>query len=276
MKLSELSIQSLVPFITGDNSPSPDKSGPEIIKFFNLFGINDEYSFQNGGLPESLSRRQYTEKTLKSLNDTYSLKTLIETLVDSRNVNNEDEIATAINQILKHDNQFLEKNAENIYKVIGKGIDDNISIYAHFDEIKVEILQHIQNAQLCIWVAMAWFTDKDLANELLKQHHSGLNIQVLVNNDETTQKYGLDFSSKGIEYYTFSPKSIFGKKIMHNKFCIIDMKKTIHGSYNWTNNAIYNNENITISESRELAEGFARQFIQLKLEAKKSSKLRGK
>ena len=36
------------------------------------------------------------------------------------------------------------------------------------------------------------------------------------------------------------------------------------------------NENITISESRELAEGFARQFIQLKLEAKKSSKLRGK
>ena len=42
----------------------------------------------------------------------------------------------------------------------------------------------------------------------------------------------------------------------------------IHGSYNWTNNAKYNNESITITESRELAEEFAEQFIKLKVNIK--------
>ena len=66
--------------------------------------------------------------------------------------------------------------------------------------------------------------------------------------------------------------SNFGKKIMHNKFCIIDFKKVIHGSYNWTNNAKYNNESITITESRELAEEFAEQFIKLKVNIKNPEK----
>ncbi|WP_081324548.1 phospholipase D-like domain-containing protein [Vibrio splendidus] len=51
---------------------------------------------------------------------------------------------------------------------------------------------------------------------------------------------------------------------MHNKFCIIDLYKVIHGSYNWTSNAQYNNESITIMESRDLAEEFSRQFIELR------------
>ena len=51
---------------------------------------------------------------------------------------------------------------------------------------------------------------------------------------------------------------------MHNKFCIIDLNKVIYGSYNWTGNAKYNNESITITEGREVAEDFANQFIQLR------------
>ena len=51
---------------------------------------------------------------------------------------------------------------------------------------------------------------------------------------------------------------------------MIDIKKVVHGSYNWTNNAKYNNESITITESRELAEDFSQQFIQLKQAHKKS------
>lgn len=50
---------------------------------------------------------------------------------------------------------------------------------------------------------------------------------------------------------------------MHNKFCIIDLYKVIHGSYNWTNSAEYNNESITITDSRALAEEFSTYFIEL-------------
>ncbi|MFM6023723.1 MAG: phospholipase D-like domain-containing protein [Dolichospermum sp.] len=52
---------------------------------------------------------------------------------------------------------------------------------------------------------------------------------------------------------------------MHNKFCMIDLKTVIHGSYNWTNKARFNKETITtIQDDRETAEKFADQFIQLK------------
>ena len=54
------------------------------------------------------------------------------------------------------------------------------------------------------------------------------------------------------------------QNIMHHKFCVIDLKTVIHGSYNWTNKARWNKETISIDISRELAEKFASEFINLK------------
>ncbi len=270
MKLSDLSIHTIVDIILGDNAPSPRMTGSEIIKFFNIYGIRDVYDSSNGGLPNALSRKQYTLNILKSLNNLPILKLLVEGLVDSRRVKNEDEIAEAINLIIKHDGYSLEKNSDQIYKITGCDITDQIEVKAHFEEIRKEIIDHIKEANFMIWVAMAWFTDKYLAKELWLKHQAGINIQVIVNNDEITLKNGRDFSKVGIEYYKVSPDSEFGKKIMHNKFCVIDLKKVIHGSYNWTNNAVYNKENITVTESRELAEDFSQQFIDLKKNAIKN------
>ena len=272
MKLSDFSIEALNPFITGDESPAPRMSGPDIIKFFNIFGIRDVYSFDKGGLPNGVSRREYVSITLKALNGKPTFKTMIEGLVDTRRVKNSDELAELINEVIKHDSYKLEKSPDGVYKISGADLDEKIDIQVHFQEIKDQLINSIQNAKLSVWVAMAWFTDKEIANELLKKHWEGINIQVIVNDDEITKKYGLDFSSKGIEFYKGNPSSNFGKKIMHNKFCIIDFKKVIHGSYNWTNNAKYNNESITITESSELAEEFAEQFIKLKVNIKNPEK----
>ncbi len=111
---------------------------------------------------------------------------------------------------------------------------------------------------------MAWFTDKEIGNELRTKHSNGVNVQVVVNDDETTARYGLKFDSRGIEYVKVAPDSPWGQTIMHNKFCIIDLKIVIHGSYNWTGNAQYNNEAITITKNRETAEEFAAEFLKLK------------
>ena len=51
---------------------------------------------------------------------------------------------------------------------------------------------------------------------------------------------------------------------MHNKFCVIDLAIVINGSYNWTKKAKFNKENITVDNSRELAEKFAAEFLVLK------------
>ena len=222
MKISDFSIEALNPFLTGDESPAPRMSGVDLVKFFNLFGVRDVYSFNNGGLPNKVSRREYVTITLKTLNGKPNFKKLIEGVVDSRRAKNSDELAILINEIIKHDLYKLEKDINGIYKISGADPEEKVDIEAHFQEIKFQIIEAIHNAKLLIWVAMAWFTVKEIANKLLEKHKEGLNIQVIVNDDEISQKYGLNFSSKGIEFYMGNPASTFGKKIMHNKFCIID------------------------------------------------------
>jgi len=76
--------------------------------------------------------------------------------------------------------------------------------------------QCIRNARFTIWVAVAWFTDKDLGNELRKKHRSRMNVRVIVNDDQITEQQGLQFYTKGIEYTIVSPESPWGKKLMQN------------------------------------------------------------
>ncbi|MFE4430445.1 phospholipase D-like domain-containing protein [Peribacillus butanolivorans] len=40
----------------------------------------------------------------------------------------------------------------------------------------------------------------------------------------------------------------------HNKFCIIDLKYIMSGSYNWSKKAQYNKEDYSFTTSREVAE----------------------
>ena len=64
----------------------------------------------------------------------------------------------------------------------------------------------------------------------------------------------------------FAPSNNKFNKLMHNKFCVIDLEKVIHGSYNWTNKAQYNNETISIIDNRLEAKKFAEQFLKIKQE----------
>lgn len=81
MKLSEYTIQQLVPFITGNNYP-PTRSGRELVALFNKFGFEDVYK---EGLPtnpktgQNLSRKQYVEDRLLKGNN--NLRLLLEQII---------------------------------------------------------------------------------------------------------------------------------------------------------------------------------------------------
>lgn len=265
MKLSDFSIDSLTSSVTGEEEDSIYASGPDLVRFFNSFGFRDTYSMSGGGLPGNVSRTAYARDSLKKLNGKPELRSLVEALADSRRVEDADAAALRINEIIKHDGYTLEKSPSDIYKIAGAELATPTQVKAHFAEIKNEIVTNIRKSEFSIWIAVAWFTDKDIGNELLEAKKKGVNVQVIVNDDDITQKHGLDFSVRKIEYYKISPDSVWGKKLMHNKFCIIDLKRTIHGSFNWTGNASYNDEGITTTDSRDIAEEFSREFIRLKL-----------
>ncbi len=139
---------------------------------------------------------------------------------------------------------------------------DQIAINAYFEEIQKNIIEQIEAAKFTIWVAVAWFTDQVLFEQLVAKKNQGINVQLIIIDDEINRKSGLNYEER-FETYRVAKIGKY-ENMMHNKFCVIDLKIVIHGSYNWTQRARFNCETIVVENSRENAEKFAEQFIQLK------------
>jgi phosphatidylserine/phosphatidylglycerophosphate/cardiolipin synthase-like enzyme len=265
MRLSDLTIESIKEFISGDNQLTPSLSGPNILKLFNKVGFKDVYKWDDGGMPNSLSRNGYVIEKLYEINGTKNLIKLLEIIFDPRHFANDQEknikiAVEKINPLLQQDGYRLEE-FEARYKIIGSDLPDEIAIEIHFEEIQPQIIEQIRSAKFSIWLAVAWLTDKVLIRELYNKKREGLSVRIVVLDDDINQKYGIDYE-KFFEAKRFKPTGIY-KNIMHHKFCVIDLKTIIHGSYNWTNKARWNKETVSIDHSRELAEKFSTEFIEL-------------
>ena len=109
---------------------------------------------------------------------------------------------------------------------------------------------------------MAWFTNKELYDELVKKKMQGVNVQVIIDDNEKNKNTSFRLESE-FETYRISIESYY-KNIMHDKFCIIDLQTVIHGTFNWTNAASYNRETISVDKNTATAKTFADEFIKLK------------
>lgn len=122
----------------------------------------------------------------------------------------------------------------------------------YFNNIRKEILNNLNQCESEILIAVAWFTDKliiDKLNSLIKQ---GIKVEIIIYDNHVNKKELFK------ELYYSNAKIYLSKKLMHNKFCIIDKKTIINGSYNWTINATSNDENIEITYNDF---DYARKFI---------------
>lgn len=53
-----------------------------------------------------------------------------------------------------------------------------------FNEIQDTLIQGIRDAKYLIWIFVAWFSNEVFYTELLKKKQSGLNIRVIVSDEE--------------------------------------------------------------------------------------------
>ena len=135
----------------------------------------------------------------------------------------------------------------------------------HFKDIKSFIIEEIEKASFIIWIAVAWFTDTEIYNALLSAKNRGINVQVLTLDHKGNKNNGsfiLDFKGK-IEAKYF-PGYETHHENLHHKFCMIDFERTITGSYNWTNNAEKNHEDVVFLYDPVTAVEYANRFIDLK------------
>ena len=262
MNLTDYTIDSVKEFVSGDNELTPYLSGPKILRLFGEVGIRDVY---DGGMPQNESRNGYIFTKLKEINGTKEIVKFFEILFDPRHFAKDQskniELALEKFNILIQQDGYRLELIEDQYKIIGSDIPENIEIEIHFEDIQSKIIEQINNAKFSIWIAVAWFTDKEILRLLYRKKQEGLNIRIVVIDDEINSKHGINYE----EYFEAKRVKPTGKyeNIMHHKFCIIDFRTVIHGSYNWTVKAQWNKETISVDFGREIAEKFAGEFINL-------------
>lgn len=121
-------------------------------------------------------------------------------------------------------------------------INENKDIYQ-------KIQKELHAAEFEILIATAWFTDEDLYNILAAKVKEGVRVEIIMADNQENEK--LNFAS-----LTTAGAAVFkirnsGYGIMNQKFCVIDKRIALHGSYNWSVNAKKNNQESIISTNHE-------------------------
>lgn len=130
------------------------------------------------------------------------------------------------------------------------------------------LLQTVGSADQSITFLAYSFTSDELADALIERANAGVKVQGVFDKDQY-------HSNSGTEYDRLVDAGIDVRldgnpRLMHNKVIIIDNQVVITGSYNFSNNAEYNNdENTLIIHDPEIAKQYSAEFEQIYSEAKR-------
>ena len=125
------------------------------------------------------------------------------------------------------------------------------------------IAREISTAQNSIYVQAYSFTSKSITRELIRAKQRGVKIRVLLDlsNLNANDSKISELQSEGIEV---SIDKVAG--IAHNKIIIIDKRKVITGSFNFTNAADHHNvENVLLIEDEDIAETYLQNWLSRKI-----------
>jgi phosphatidylserine/phosphatidylglycerophosphate/cardiolipin synthase-like enzyme len=288
MKLSDFSIQELAKIIIGDTGECGYLTLKDIVAFFNAFGERDIYKndtngkklirrgidyFQNGD--NRISREQYCNDKLTDINNTIEMENLFVRLVTVYCTIDKQIFISKINNIITPDNySVLLVDNECKIQSTNKKTNEIPKVKPIFEDIKKEIINAIQNAKLSIWIAMGYFTSKDIFDALKIKETENLDIRFILSTENTNSYLKFDDNFKDVRwvkaeiygsYYNGNDK----RAIMHNKYCIIDMQTVLSGSFNWTDNAEHNAENAIKIEHSENTLEYAKNFLELRKKSQK-------
>lgn len=117
-------------------------------------------------------------------------------------------------------------------------------------EIFARIVKELEGADFEILIASAWFTDDELFDIVKRKASQHVNIQLIIADNQENQK--LNFEELVELGASVTKIKSVGYGNMNQKFCVIDKRIALHGSYNWSVNARKNNhESIIVTNHTE-------------------------
>lgn len=245
MKVSEYAILNIVSIIIGNKGDSWYKKGSQLVAWFNKYGARDIYD--KFGLPpnpdnkdQRMSRKQYAVLTLSKMNNSEQMRDILEEFINE-NICCVEEVQ----KIIAPEGYAIDKLDGKLHiigghhPVVAKGKTD-----AQFENLQNQVISHLQNAKLSICVAMAWFTNQKIADVLKEKAKDNVDIKLIIHKDHTNDVHGANLDGLCVKYMR-APNG----GIMHDKFCVIDNRVVLTGSYNWSNKAETKNEENVLSDT---------------------------
>ncbi|XP_025206412.1 mitochondrial cardiolipin hydrolase-like, partial [Melanaphis sacchari] len=119
------------------------------------------------------------------------------------------------------------------------------------------LIGYLNRAKNTLDICLYTLSHELLTNAILDAYKRGVNVRLIVDYDNfmTTWKISNVGISKRVNKHD--------KYLMHHKFVIIDNKKVILGSLNWTMSPRTNWENVFITNNCELVNPFRQEFLRL-------------
>lgn len=134
-------------------------------------------------------------------------------------------------------------------------------LYGHRETSLWKLISTILKSQFTVDVCVFTITSQTLADILIKKHKEGVVVRVVTDCEK------MDLNCSQIEQMRSHGIQVRHDKtsyFMHHKFAILDGETLINGSFNWTRQAVTGNqENVIISNDKELVEPYIRQFGKL-------------
>ena len=129
----------------------------------------------------------------------------------------------------------------------------------YFNNIDYCIKNYLSNARSSVYIVVAWINTTLFEAEFNWLVQKNIQITILYNDDFINAK--IIKKQDGIQYV---PVKMPNKKNkMHNKFCVIDSRIVISGSYNWSRSANDNFENVIVTDEKIVVAKFLNEFYEL-------------
>jgi len=128
------------------------------------------------------------------------------------------------------------------------------------DNLQFEIVSAIDHCQTSLEVAVFEFSSRPLAQALERAAKRGVLVRLLLEATAGRTSLKTDFSPN------LEIRYLGGRRggVMHHKFAILDNKRLVTGSFNWTKAGQYaNHENVLLEDDGGAVSAYSRQFEDL-------------
>lgn len=133
--------------------------------------------------------------------------------------------------------------------------------FAHEETSLSKLVRVLLEAKQSLDVCVFTINCRELADATIQLHKSGVVVRVLTDDEQmgSTGSQIEKFRREGIQV-----RHDLSSFFMHHKFVVIDQKRLVNGSFNWTRQAVTGNrENVVISSDKLVVEAFSKEFERL-------------